>query len=73
MYKLSEMHIDAVSGGFIVDLVFEKDNKDGNPVDNQYEKHVIPTYAKLMKFLRTELADFKPERKPRVKMSGVQQ
>lgn len=67
MYKLTDLHINAVSGGFVVDLSFEKDNKDGNPFDNKYEKHVLPTYAKLMKFLKTELADFKPVRKPRVK------
>ena len=70
-YKLNSLTVQARQGGFIVYVTLDNANVDANPNDNKEETYVVPTYAKLMKALKDEFQDFKPERKPRVKMSGV--
>ena len=70
-YKMTSLCIKARNGGFIVGVELENANVDGNPNDNKYDEYVVSTYAKLLKALKEELNEFKPERKPRVKKEVV--
>jgi hypothetical protein len=63
--------VEPRQGGFLCKVTLENANRDANEMDDKYEEYIVSNYVKLMKAIKSEFQDFKPERKPRIKMSGV--
>ena len=64
-YKLANLEVTPRAGGFLVRVVLERRNVDANPLDDKVDEYIVSTYAKLIKALKSEFAEFKPVPKPR--------